>query len=568
MSVNKASDEINNYILSLKYDHKFLTDYQDIILKYFMSKYCQHRSMMLFWLAVGRGKTMLSLACGIAGINIRKFKRIIVLSPKSIQDEFIRNLHFYCFLECDKDKEKAEKMYDKYIKYFKFVPYNAYNSYEQFIESTPEMEYSLFIIDEAHLFMKSIIKVNLLPEELKKNNIGNAKRIYDVIKGIRYKKVICLTGTPSAKTPFELVPAFNLISYGKDLFDNRYDVFMDKFIDSENKKIINKKELLEKIDGCVAYVPAKTGNELNEVKATDLIQVNLEMSEPQYKQYLIDYEKEVKELGYTNKKNIYGLPFGAKSSFHAKTFEDSIYWNSELKNTDKEDRNVCKEIIIDENHCPKIIKMYNDSAKIKGLCCFYFRFTNIYGIECMEKCLQKNGFKRVGNNEDVFEKKDKRYVVFSGDYSDDVRNRWKHMFNHPKNKYGEYIKYIILSPSGIVGITLRNVRFLGIGSIEFNYSNIRQILGRCNRLNSHKDLPPEDRTLINKIYFMDKNKKYYEKYKDEIDVLCSRTAPEYNEVAPCIERIIFQDSLKDDIINEKFKKEILIKASITEKIYE
>lgn len=564
---NKASKEINDYVLSLKYDHKFLTDYQDIILKYFMSKFCQHRSMLLFWLAVGRGKTMLSLACGISGIKINKFKRIIVLSPKSIQDEFIRNLHFYCFLECDKNKEKTEKMYDKYIAYFKFIPYNAYNSYEQFIGSTKDFEYSLFIIDEAHLFMKSIIKVNLLPSEDKKHNIGNAKRIYDKIKSVKHKKVLCLTGTPSAKTPFELVPMFNL-AYEKDLFDTTYDNFMKKYIDEENKMILNKNELLEKLDGLIAYVPSKTGNDPNEVKATELIQENIEMSEQQYKQYLIDYEKETHELGFTNKRNIYGLQFGAISSFHAKSFEDCIYWNSDLKNTIDEDRNKCKDIIVDKIHCPKIVKMFNDSEKINGLCCFYFRFTNIYGIKTMEKCLQMNGYNCVKNNEDVFSKKDKRYVVFSGDFEDKIRDKWKSLFNDKRNKHGEYIKYIILSPSGIVGITLRNVRFLGIGSIEFNYSNIRQILGRCNRLNSHKDLDPKDRTLINKIYFMTKNNKYYKNNKEFIDDVCSRTAPDYNERCPSIERIIYQDSLKDDIINEKFKNEILIKASITEKIYD
>ena len=567
MAVNKASDEINNYILSLKYDHKFLTDYQDIILKYFNSAYCKKRSMLLFWLAVGRGKTMLSLACGIAGIKRKVFNKIIVLSPKSIQDEFIRNLQYYCFLECDEDREDGEKLFNEYINYFKFVPYNAYNSYEQFIASAKDMEYSLFIIDEAHLFMKSIIKVNLLPTEDKKHNIGNAKRIYDVIKDVEHKKVICLTGTPCAKTPFEMVPMFNLITYGKNLFEPSYDVFTKYYIDTENNSILNADDIIKRIDGCIAYVPAKSGNERDEVRATELLQVNIEMSEGQYKQYLIDYEKETNELGYTNKKNVYGLPFGAKSSFHAKTFEDSIYWNEELKNTPDEDRNVCKEIIIDKIHCPKIVKMYQDTENVNGLCCFYFRFTNIYGVGCMEKCLQKHGYNCVKPGEDVLATKGKRYIVFSGDIDNNVRDRWKHLFNNPKNKYGEYIKYIILSPSGIVGITLRNVRYLGIGSIEFNYSNIRQILGRCNRLNSHKALPPKDRTLVNKIYFMEKNHKYYKLNKNYIDELCSRKAPYYDEDAPCIERIIYQDSLKDDEINEKFKNEILIKASITEKLY-
>ena len=127
---------------------------------------------------------------------------------------------------------------------------------------------------------------------------------------------------------------------------------------------------------------------------------------------------------------------------------------------------------------------------------------------------------------------------------------------------------MILSPSGMVGITLHNVRYLGIGSVEFNYSNIRQLLGRVNRLNSHKDLPESERTIINKIYIMLKNNKYYDKHKQEVNNICDRITYDYSLPCPTIERIIYQDAIKDDIINEKFRKEILIKASITEKLYD
>ena len=126
---------------------------------------------------------------------------------------------------------------------------------------------------------------------------------------------------------------------------------------------------------------------------------------------------------------------------------------------------------------------------------------------------------------------------------------------------------MILSPSATVGITLRDVRFLGIGSVEFNYSNIRQILGRCNRLNSHKNLPENERTLINKIYIMTKNEKYYAKHKTKIDEVCDRKAKYYNKPCPSIERIIYEDAIEDDKIKEAFKNNILKKASITEEIY-
>ena len=79
-------------------------------------------------------------------------------------------------------------------------------------------------------------------------------------------------------------------------------------------------------------------------------------------------------------------------------------------------------------------------------------------------------------------------------------------------------------------------------------------MGRVNRLNSHVDLPEKDRTLLNKLYLASKNIGYYKQNKDELDELCSRTAPDWEEVAPTIERCIYQDSLIDDMINESFRQ--------------
>lgn len=569
INVNNASKEINDYIRTINTNHKFLTDYQAIILNYFNSKLFSDKNILLLWLAVGRGKTLTSLSCAIAGINSKKYKQIVILSPKSIQDEFLKNLNFYFFLTYDKDRERADKEYNKYLPYFKFVPYNAWNAYEQF-KQIKDFEDTLYIIDEAHLFMKSIIKVNLLPSEAKKANIGNCLRIYKKIKRTKNKKILALTGTPCAKTPFELIPMINL-AYEKDLFALNIQQFEDRYIDYENNVILREKELINKFNGLIAYVPPLTADEVNgeikQVKATDLIIEEVEMSENQFKQYIIDYEKEKQEVGFSNKRNIYGIMFGQKSSFHAKTFEDCIYWNSELRNIPNENRNDVNKIIIDKEHTPKILKMYEDSKNIKGKICYYFRFTNAYGVSCMEECLKMNGYRRINNGEDVYKNKDKRYVIFSGDIDNNIRNQWKDLYNNPKNKYGEYIKYMILSPSATVGITLRDVRFLGIGSVEFNYSNIRQILGRCNRLNSHKNLPENERTLINKIYIMTKNEKYYAKHKTRINEICDRKAKYYNKPCPSIERIIYEDAIEDDKINEAFKNNILKKASITEELY-
>ena len=563
MITGGASDAINKYVSTLPQQHKFLNKYQTLIMNYFMSNRFKNKNVLLLYLAVGRGKTLLSIACGIAGLKSGEFKQIVILSPKSVQDEFTKNLFYYFYFDSNQNKQQALEKLNEYKRYFIMIHYNSWDSFQKFQQLT-NLEHTLFIIDEAHLYAKSIIKTNILNSDYGKNikvNAlkGNCKKINDVIDTVKHKKVLLLTGTPCAKTPYELVPLFNLVD---KMFVENYEQFNEQYLDFTNMKILHINELLNKLDGLIAYVPPISNSDIHNkdyviAKSSPLEIVEIEMSVGQYKQYLADYAIEKQELGFTNKRNMYGILFGSKCSFHAKTFSDCVYW---VDNTNK--------YPIDDIHCPKIIRMFNDTIDINGPCVFYFRFTNIHGVRAMQMMLEQQHYKQVSSNEDVFAKKDKRYIIFTGGIVNNVRNRWKALFNDERNKYGEYIKYMILSPSGIVGITLHNVRYLGIGSVEFNYSNIRQLLGRVNRLNSHKDLPPKDRTVVNKIYIMLMNKQYYKQHKSEVEEISDRTTYDYDEPCPTIERIIYQDSIKDDIINEKFRHDILIKASITEKLYD
>ena len=609
LSANKT---INDFIKKLPMEHMFLKNYQYVIYQYFLSKHFSDKQLLLLWLSVGRGKTLLSVACAIAGIQSHMFERVIILSPKAIQDEFHSNLRLYFKLLTEYNLEYAEKLYEKYISFFHFIAYNSWKAYEN-LSSISDLEKSLFIIDEAHLFMNAVMKVQLGENDMKSKKlqyVGNCKRIYDTIRSIKRKKILILTGTPSAKTPFECIPMFNL-AFKKPIIEEDVEKFTKKYIDNINKTIIHPDILRRKLNGLIAYVPsadeiARKFKRYNEYvpRASELKIINVEMSRGQYVQYLEDYKLELDEGGFAGKKNVYGWNYGSFSTFHTKTFEDCIYWNESIRTGDPESRNRGK-IIIDKTHCPKIFKMYEDSENIDGSCVFYFRFTSRYGIECMEELLLKKDYEKVSfsssdnlrNNEStddmdidsddyideiilsdhsttlerisnaIFKQKRKRYAVFSGDESMIMRNIYKNIFNDPRNCRGEYIKYLLISPSGSVGITLKNVRFLGIGSVEFNYSAIEQILGRVNRLNSHNDLPLEDRTIENRIYIMTKNKSYYEKHKHDVNELCSRTSEGITEKCPSIENIIYHDAIADNKINIDFKNKVLIPASITECVY-
>lgn len=564
-----ADPEINRYIKSLKTKHAFLKDYQYLIYQYFLSEYFTDKMLLILWMTVGSGKTLLSISCGIAGLRTKMFDKVVILSPKSIQDEFRKNLLLYCTLSNPKGtaSDIIAKQYDEYMSHFHLIAYNSGIASKTF-HGIRQLEKSLFIIDEAHLFTKAIMKVNLMSTDLKKSNMmnrGNAKRIYDSIKKLKHKKVLALTGTPSSKMPFEMVPLFNL-AYSKDMFTTNMDDFNDYYINREDAVVEHKEELIDKLNGLIAYVPRPITS--TSVRATPLITVDVEMGYEQYKQYLVDYKKELDELGPSPFMNMYGYKFGKVSSYHTKTFEDCIYWNKYLTNKDQEDRYVGGPHTVNMRHCPKLIKMFSDTLDINGTCVFYFRFTGIYGVESMGRLLDLNGYRATDPREKVYQLGPaKRYAIFSGDVSSGCRNKWKDWFNDARNVKGEYIKYLILSPSGSVGITLKNVRYLGIANVDFAYATIRQILGRCNRLGSHDDLPKSERTLVNKIYIMTKNMKYYNENKAAVQELCSREAPDVDEIAPTIERIVLADAIHDDRINEDFKNNVLIPASITEKVY-
>ena len=619
-AVNK---NINEFIRAIKSEFENLNIYQEITARYFVSKYMEKSDMILLYWDMGSGKTIGSLLCAIRALDAsakHDYKRIVILSPKSIQGVFDGNLRRLCNIIYDGPMMK-NKMYNYYKSKIYMIPYNAWNSNEQ-LDDIPNLEHSIFIIDEVHLFIKSVIKVNITPENMKSKDVqnkGNAKRMYDRIRRLKDKKILCLTGTPLAKFSFEMVPLFNLAHRDEDLFKENYIEFQEKYYDEETQKLKPKaeEEILRKIDGMVSYVPPiDTG-----VKVSPLKEVLVEMSEGQFKQYVYDYCLELQENGYSSSVNMFGMPFGSVSTYHTKTFQDCLYWNSELDISDYNEvvfedskkikggevkekikeqiqeqapiiqlhhnmsdylkdrmsgggsteyssdvRHKIKKFIIDKTHCAKLIRMYEDSKKFDGIKCFYFRLTQTYGCDTMEKLLQKEGYE-LADTTIPLTTKAKRYVLFTGSVSQEKRNEYLALVNSKKNTHGEYIQYVILSPSGQVGISLMNVRFLGIGTAEFTYSSLLQIQTRCVRFKSHNALDPKDRTLEQRIYFSSPNKAYFNKHKKKLSEILSRTDPLIkDEKHPTIERIIYYNSIRDDIPMQAFRK-LLYKASITEKLF-
>lgn len=71
-----------------------------------------------------------------------------------------------------------------------------------------------------------------------------------------------------------------------------------------------------------------------------------------------------------------------------------------------------------------------------------------------------------------------------------------------RNKYGEIIKFILISPSGAEGISLKNVRQVHILEPYWNPIRNKQVIGRAVRLNSHIDLDESERNVQVYMYIM------------------------------------------------------------------
>ena len=92
--------------------------------------------------------------------------------------------------------------------------------------------------------------------------------------------------------------------------------------------------------------------------------------------------------------------------------------------------------------------------------------------------------------------------VFNGDW-DSVPSSLSNQLRaiNQNNNLGEIIKILMITSSGSEGITLKNTRFVHIIEPYWHPVRTDQVIGRARRICSHKDLPPELRT-VEVLYLM------------------------------------------------------------------
>ena len=184
------------------------------------------------------------------------------------------------------------------------------------------------------------------------------------------------------------------------------------------------------------------------------------------------------------------------------------------------------------NSSPKILYMCFNILKNTGNALVYTNYVNMEGLQVI-----KIYFKYFGIS---------KYGEYHGGIADrDVREKTRSLFNDSKNKNGDFLNVILISPAMTEGVNLANVRQVHILEPHWNNIRIKQVIGRAIRQCSHRDLPLKDRNVI--VY------KYFMTHKDK-----STTDQVINEIATNKYNLLntFLEAMKESAIDCELFKEV------------
>lgn len=523
-------DKLKEGLLNLKKDYDSrLFEYQNVVLQHMINE--DTRGILLYW-DVGSGKTMISVS--ICEYFRKKGRKPIIVSPKSLQDNFVKTI------------EKFTNNNEKALKDYKFASSNSPNLIKQMTESLISegvsngvLNNKVIIVDEAHSIFNSIT-----------NGSKVASEFYNMIMRSKNIKIVFLTGTPIINNFFEIVPALNMcagyINNKYTILPEFYDEFVNYFVD--NKVLKNTNKFQNRIFGLVSYfgqfysykhIPFQENIKLTIKKENfpDRLPIKIikvSMSNKQNARYLEFRDIEKRETKYEGK---YGNGFSGGAILREKNIESSSYRirSRQVSNIllDDVDYSSLEEL---KKYTPKIISLIKNIQENhdKQLGLIYSNFLD-YGLTPIGKTLELIGFEDYFNESRDTEKP--CYAIFSGKVDIEIRNEIVNIFNSKENKDGSRIRLLLVSSVGSKGLNLKRIRHIHIMEPNWSYTTTEQIIGRGIRYKSHDDLPEEERNVSVYQYLSDYSKDFKETF---------------NPKEPTSDLTLFYSSLKQKELNDQF----------------
>ena len=445
------------------------------------------RGMLVFH-QIGAGKTCTAIAVA----ESFKYKlNIVVVLPAALIGNFVNEVRSECtgnsYINSLERKQlnkykPGDKEFDKIIDRTnkRIEKYYTIYSYHKFIdlvkkEKINKLNDTLLIIDEV----QNMISMTGTFYKMLKKVINNSN---DTLK------ILLLSATPMFDKPIEVALTLNLLKR-KELFD--IDTFNQTYLKIKKSKTTisykahNLKKFRKKIHNLISYY---RGAPPVAYPKTEFKVVKCHMGSFQYKSYLTSLSTE----GYLRGafKNVDILNLSQNFFLGPRMISNVAFPNKSIGekgyNSFKDDVLQLQNI---SEYSIKFLKMYKKINKSEGPVFVYSNFKELGGIRAFIKFLEYHGWK----DYKMYGEGLKRFAVWTGDESNELKDEIKFIFNQKVNYDGSKIKIMLGSPSIKEGVSLLRVEQVHIMEPYWNMSRIYQIMGRAVRFCSHKDVPKSKR---------------------------------------------------------------------------
>jgi|SaaInlStandDraft_4_1057021.scaffolds.fasta_scaffold16135_2 superfamily II DNA or RNA helicase len=480
----------------------FPKQYQLQIPQKFCSKYINPKSPykgVLIFHQIGAGKTCTAIQIGEAWKH--KYK-IIVVVPASLKGNFRGELRSQCaknsYLKAherskldtlpptsDEYKDIIHKSDKRINKCYEIYSYNKFiNAIE---DNTLVLSRRVLIIDEIQ---------NMISEHGK-----YYKMLYEAVSNSPSSlRIILLSATPMFDKPVEIALTMNILKIPIELpIGREFDkMFIKTRQYKDGKKTYSTKNLDIFKDYVKGYVSYFRGAPPYVFPEKAITYVKCTMSSFQYRSYLTVMTKEDINSGESILKKVKQKLFKEgdimqlpNNFFIGTRIISNIAFPNKNINEEGFESFVgkCLESKNLKKYSIKFYRMINKIKKCKGPCFIYSNFKEYGGIKSLTAVMDAHGYKdynRYGPGR-------KRYAVWSGDESTEIKDEIRDVYNQKVNNNGSQIKVLLGSPSIKEGVSLLRVRQIHILEPYWNQSRMDQVIGRGIRFCSHKDLEKEDR---------------------------------------------------------------------------
>jgi superfamily II DNA or RNA helicase len=212
--------------------------------------------------------------------------------------------------------------------------------------------------------------------------------------------------------------------------------------------------------------------------------------------HISEYEKTLKL--YTNSFEQYLKKINEEDKDKKYTIENDLdtymkKYNGDYEKFFKEEKQKSELFKAIHISSPKMTYIIFNIHKSKGPVIVYSNYVLMEGIELFKIYLKMFGYYGYMETKKIIEDK-VGFVEFHGGIKDfKERADGMRVYNQYENRYGKFIKIILISPAGSEGLSLRNVRQIHIMEPYWNEVRITQMIGRGIRLCSHSDLSIDER---------------------------------------------------------------------------